>query len=392
MELPSKDSPHLSLEVATPEELRAQQEVNSSEWKGALSLEAYLRREDFLLQQNLTKDGGLTPWMLVYNPQDGSQRYVLAGCESIKKKALVARDGKVEDCIAHGVASVFSQPKHRGRGYAGRMMSEVGKKLREWQREGGQDVAFSILYSDIGKSFYKARGWEPFPSAHIALPGNASADAAGFPAVKELQTEHLPELCEFDEQLLRQRLARASKPGRKAVALVPDVATLQWHQAREEFVANELRGGGGGVLSGGQGAMVGDQEGSRVWCYWTRVWTNPGEVSPNTLHILRLVVEGNACADFEPATEEGVMRAKSSDVVKSVAALLAKAQQVAHASGMKQVQIWNPTSLTLAAAQLVKPDASVIHRATDSIASLQWYGDGSWQDVDWVCNEKYGWC
>ncbi|KAI7555009.1 hypothetical protein KC331_g142 [Hortaea werneckii] len=389
--LPKSDSPELHLVVATADENLAQQHANSTEWRGALSLEAYLRREEYLVKQQLTKDGGLTAWMLAYQPPDGSKRQIVCGCESIRKKALLARNAKVEDVVAHGVASVFCPPKFRGKGYAGRMMSEVGKKLKDWQAEeekGGS--AFSVLYSDIGKEFYAARGWQPFPSSHITFPATESRSGS-LPQVRKLESGDLQRLCEDDEKLLRHRLSKMAGE-RAAVALVPDVATLHWHHAREDFVSTETHGGRPGFMDGGRGALVEVKPGVRAWCVWTRVWTNPQENAPNTLHILRLAVEDESYSDFSPASEDGAQRFAGSDVARAIAALLSEAQIQAKASGMHEVQIWNPTSATLAAARLIDSGAAVEEREKESITSLQWYGQGSWKDVDWVCNEKYGWC
>lgn len=150
--LPKSDSPELYLVVATPEEVVEQQHANSEEWRGALSLPAYLRREEILADQALTRDEGLTGWVLVYQPagSDEKDRQVLCGCETIKKRGFVASNGVVEAVTAHGVCSVFSPAKHRGKGYAGRMMADLGERLRTWQSQGRNNL-FSVLYSDIGK-------------------------------------------------------------------------------------------------------------------------------------------------------------------------------------------------------------------------------------------------
>lgn len=150
--LPHRDSPEIQLVVATPEEIVAQQHANSDEWRGALTLPAYLRREELLVDQTLTRDGGLTAWSLVYQPagSDEKDRQVLCGCETIKKRALVASANTVEAVTAHGVCSVFCPPQHRGKGYAGRMIADLGEKLKTWQSN-GQNNLFSVLWSDIGK-------------------------------------------------------------------------------------------------------------------------------------------------------------------------------------------------------------------------------------------------
>ena len=273
-DLPPKDSSDLHLVVATPEENIAQQHANSTEWRGALSVEQYLRREENLSNQELTKDGGLTPWMLVYQPSGQGKRQVLCGCETIKKNGLLGKDGKVEDVIVHGVCSVFCPPAFRGKGYAGRMIAELGKELKGWQVENGNNTLFSVLYSDIGKDFYSARGWQPFPSAHISLEGTPSP-RTDLPPIRTLRSNELAEFCSTDEEIMRSRLSKTHDTTKTCVALVPDVQTLRWHHAREEFVAGELLNRHPEI----KGACV-SELGSRVWCYWTRVWTNPQEQSP----------------------------------------------------------------------------------------------------------------
>ena len=146
------DSPDLHLVLATPDEILAQQNANSDEWRGVLPLPAYLRREEMLAEQDLTKDGGLTSWALVYQPSGTSEqdRQFVCGCETIRKRALVASNNTVEFVTAHGVCSVFCPPQYRGKGYAGRMMVDLGEKLKTWQSK-GQPNLFSVLWSDIGK-------------------------------------------------------------------------------------------------------------------------------------------------------------------------------------------------------------------------------------------------
>lgn len=153
-DLPAGDCPTLALVEPTEEEKVLQWTKNAPAWRGALSVDAYIRREYFLSSQDLTKDGAQTWWVLVDTA--AKKRVPLAGCESFRKKAIVARDGQIKDVITHGIGSVFSPPEHRGKGYAGRMMQEIGKRLRTWQTSEKTDCLFSILYSDIGKVSQRA--------------------------------------------------------------------------------------------------------------------------------------------------------------------------------------------------------------------------------------------
>ena len=154
--LPSSDSPSLALHHPSPEEKPGIWKLNGSSWRGRLSLEAYLRREEHLSSQPFTGDGGLTFWILADTASAPNSRTILASCESYRKRALVRRQGgQVQDVTSHGIGSVFCNPDFRGRGYAARMLRELGTTLETWQQKNGQSTGFSILYSDIGKVYEK---------------------------------------------------------------------------------------------------------------------------------------------------------------------------------------------------------------------------------------------
>lgn len=379
VQLPKSTSPTLALVHPTEEEKLVQFKLNGAEWRGALNLEAYLRREDVLSSQALTRDGGISYWILIdtANPNalepDSKIRLPLASCETYRKRALVWRDGKVQETVAHGIGSVFCAPHLRKKGYAARMMQELGKELRTYQT-GDKECLFTVLFSDIGKSFYAEHGWEPFSSSHISIPGIPSK-VQGLPDARPLYAEDLVDLCAVDVKLMRRNLESRRRNSNSAVALVPDIDTIRWHHAREEFVGNELYGKFPKI----KGAMVGTEKGKRIWCYWTRMYYNAHEAKGNTLHILRLVVEDE----------------QQENVAEAFAALMAMAQKEAQEWQMAEVEAWNPSAATVAAAQKLHPGAKVVERDSESIASLRWYPEHSGNvadSIDWVGNEKYGWC
>ena len=63
----------------------------------------------------------------------------------------MSRGGKLEEKMVWGIGSVFVREEYRGKGYAGRMMDELGKRLETWGKGDEQKTAFTVLYSDIGK-------------------------------------------------------------------------------------------------------------------------------------------------------------------------------------------------------------------------------------------------
>ena len=115
-----------------------------------------------LASQPLTKDGGLTQWVLVYEPPSSSpgnnelnHGLILASCELLRRRAVVASQSEsdeptVRESVAYEALGVFCRPEYRRRGYASRMMQELRKKLEIWNRTSNQPV-LSVLHSAVGE-------------------------------------------------------------------------------------------------------------------------------------------------------------------------------------------------------------------------------------------------
>lgn len=336
----------------------------------------------------LSRDGGITHWILVDQNSVPDLRPILGSLETIRKRALVARNGQVKEVITHGIGSVFCNPEYRGKGYASRMLNELGPALNNWQTDkkvaGREECAFSILYSDIGKKYYAKHGWLPFPSTHIFFPPSPAAvtneaTTNGYTNGTQTNTAtilndaDIEALCALDEGYIRKELARA-KDGKTHVALVPDYATMHWHHLREDFMTSR-------ILSKSpttRGAIAGSP-GHRVWAIWTRSFYGPVDKveSGNTLHFLRLVVEDENDVEGNVERLRGIMKI---------------AQQEAAEWKCVGVEMWNPTPVVKDIVNKLGLEHSEVEREEESIASLMWYGDGNGEDVVWAGNEKFGWC
>ena len=171
--------------------------------------------------------------------------------------------------------------------------------------------------------------------------------------------------------------------------------TLEWHHAREEFIAMELLGRHPDIK--GSHAVYYDHPSQRiakhVWCTWARRF---GDVeSEDTLYILRMVVPednheltSNACHTTGSALDP-------KPCVLAIAAVLKAARHEAAIWGMSFVVAWNPAQSVLDAARLIDPSVHIIEREDESIASLRWHGSETEQregQVEWVANERFGWC
>ncbi|KAK1749520.1 lysine acetyltransferase [Echria macrotheca] len=380
--LPESTSPSLILTHPTPSEQQHTWSLTHPKWGPALTKEAYLARESYLTTVPLAKDGGISHWILTTttttspSPSQSSSenRPILSSCETLRKPCITALpSGDLTKGIAYGIGSVFTDPQFRGRGYADRMLRELGQILSSG------DATCSVLYSDIGREFYAKRGWMAFPSGHVAFPPLEKMDGeGGNDKVRRLVGYHeLAELCAVDEGLVRgQVIKRARETGKKCVALMPGLEQMLWHLMREDYMTREIFG----RTPVTRGAVVGGTGDKRVWAVWTRgYYGGLQSVEGNTLHILRFVVE-----DEEGMDEE--------ELVGAFRAIIKVAQAEAVEWRSQEVQMWNPSPLLRRVIGRCGIEHSFVERDTESIASLMWYGEGRVEDVEWVANEKYGWC
>ncbi|KAI4863409.1 hypothetical protein F4820DRAFT_459506 [Hypoxylon rubiginosum] len=426
--LPHATAPSLLLKHPTEEQKRRTWTLNHKEWGGALSLQEYLEREPYVTTIPLSRNGGMTHWILTdaaWTPTGEKQTEpVLASCETIRKPVLVANpDGSgsatVTDDIAHGIGSVFTYPEHRGNRYAGRMMNELSPALKSWQTE--EKAACSALWSDIGKEYYAKRGWAAFPSLHVefsvaandpasqAQTSTTSSSSQGEAEASGVKTtpisyDNLEALCERDEQLLRKQIVRtAVATKRKCVAFVPDHDTMRWHLYRDDFVTSIVFKSSPlplppqqlSTASSAKGALAGAEEGRRVWALWSRSYggsdgDDPAQtVDKNTLYILRLVVEPEATTgDGGLVGDDG----DDEDVVAAFAAVMRAALREARTWHLGKVDLWNPSPAARRLVERCGLQHRWVDRGADSIPSMMWYGSEDVRDIEWVANEKYCWC
>jgi GNAT superfamily N-acetyltransferase len=391
--LPDSKSPNLHLAHPTDEEKLETWTLNSTSWGGALIQRDYLEREEYLTKAPLARDGGVTHWILVDKELPPNRRPILASCETLRKRSIVSKNGILTDVVSHGIGSVFCDPEYRGKGYASRMMRELGQKLRTWQAGAeGKTCGFSALWSDIGKLYYAGHGWHPFPSTHIEFPPVSFPGGANSMSIKLLESKDLQKLCELDESRIRRTLAQA-RDIKIHVCIIPDHEHIQWHHVREDFMCQKIFTKQPTV----RGAIIGEQ-GHRVWAIWTRNFYGPVSKlsSGNTLHILRLVIEDEALESNFSSKIGGALSNGSllDELAPKLKAVLQVAQAQAAEWSLRHVELWNPTPLVQSVIQRMNLKHSKVERESESIPMLMWYGEGAGKpdDLEWVGNEKYGWC
>jgi N-acetylglutamate synthase-like GNAT family acetyltransferase len=103
--------------------------------------------------------GAMTTWALFYHHEshgmEKGREEIVSSCQRLKTEGHIKTHQHTPIGI-HGLASVYTEPQHRGKGYAERMIlslchSTTGKKKEEaW-----------LLYSDVGTPYYAKMGFRP---------------------------------------------------------------------------------------------------------------------------------------------------------------------------------------------------------------------------------------
>ena len=332
----------------------------------------------------------MTTWILVEKNLPQEQRRILCSCESFLKHSLMSdNDGNVEEVIVHGIASVFCPLEYRRRGYAARHMMELAKALSTWQSDQAR-VAGSVLYSDIGKSFYANFGWKPnVTNWHAEFQPKKMPMS---PLAQELIEDDLGELCRRDEAMIRGAMATPADKVTKLITILPDLDHMLWHIGKENFATEQLFG----KRPRAKGAIAGPP-GGQVWAIWThRYYMHPNtEPSSNVLYILRLVVEGDHHANKSPSTgENGFQTKEQLRQADSLIAVLQYAQAEAAEWRLDYVKLWEPSPWVQDIITKSNPDHCIVEREEDSIASALWYDENGGYEAApvWINNEHYAWC
>ncbi|MFT3840304.1 MAG: GNAT family N-acetyltransferase [Myxococcaceae bacterium] len=256
-------------------------------------------------------------------PKAAMQTWLLEDGGEVKASCETFRNDSFVDGTpgnSWSIASVFTEARLRGKGHALTLMNEVRDRLQREPK--AQSV---VLFSEVGANLYERAGYQVVaPAVDHVLPAVSGPAPAG---VKPLRTS----------------LPRPAAPTGPGLWLWPSVEQIDWHLARSHIYARFM----------GRQPLPYDAaelDGARVW--WQAYF--------KTNELLVLWLEGPR---------------------QGIAGLLAAAQSLAHASGLKQVRLWADPLLAL-------PEPKQVVPRTDELPMVCTFGNAhAWKNVQralWV--------
>lgn len=369
----------------TREELLVQTKVDDYALWGAPKLsEAQYQRKEALQRATAHSQRGSVYWALVEKkPGDVTDSLSDAGLVAGRDAICAHCESHRFDCVfrspsgalvrgdSHHIGSVFTLPAFRKQGLASFFLREIAARMAQLP-----DAVASVLYSDIGPTFYDRLGWRVYPSTSAELdtstPRNtAAATAAEGSAGKKLfLDQELETLLAQDNRRRVEEIMSSKYAGQEVFAPLPTRDSVEWLFCIGEYYAS-LRGFD--PLPAQCGLWLAD-DAFVVWCH-----NHKGEA----LNVVR--------ARFPNGGDQhGV-----------VLALLRAALAEAQAFQLKHVAIWDPPAQLFAPEVVAALDIAKRERE-DSLSSAMVFAqhrevadDSSSSSAAalplWVGNEKFAW-
>ncbi|TMW63190.1 hypothetical protein Poli38472_002131 [Pythium oligandrum] len=244
------------------EELKIQCKVDDFHQWGAPALDAagYQQKEALQRATPHSKRGSIF-WALVERNAASSQGsfgedsdvndegivpgvdLILCHCESHMFDCVFRkRNGEIVHGYSHHIGSVFTLPSHRGQGLARFFLTSLAKRLAK-----RPDAVGSVLYSDIGPTFYDTLGWRLHSSdmaeLNLASPKNMKVVQEGHTdsAAPLYLDEALDAFLAVDNKRLETEMRTSAYNGKEVFAPLPTRDSIEWQFCLGQLYA-KLRG------------------------------------------------------------------------------------------------------------------------------------------------------
>ncbi|GMF22695.1 unnamed protein product [Phytophthora fragariaefolia] len=356
----------------TQEAFKVQCKVDDFEQWGApsLNLEQYQRKEELQRSTAFSQRGSIF-WALVEDKDDSTElvpgeTVLCCHCESHRFDCAVRRSsGEIERGYSHHIGSVFTLPEYRKRGLATLFMKEVAKELGKLP-----GALVSVLYSDIGPTYYDKLGWKLHPSKMatlgVAQPHSTKLSESEVAIESLFLDDKLDAFFQVDNARFVEELSDARFGGKEAFVVLPTRDSLEWqfcigvHFARvREYDEPPSRCG-----------VKVDKDAFAIWCH---------NLKESTLYVVR--------ARFPETGERAA---------ETTRLLLNAAFEEARRFKLTKVAIWDPPPALLI--DDVRSHLEIeFEEREDSLSSAMVFSRGSGQGDGnsvlpyWLGNEKYAW-
>lgn len=378
-------------QITDPEEINFTHAQNGENWRGPLTLGAYVAREALLGNTGIArkreqlevqkKHPALAPWLGLhyFALKDGDT--IISSCETlIRLGSCICPDSKagIETNLVICLGSVFTPEKERGKGYATCLLQKLTEFYDRARDTPGAPAGVKkmvlTLYSEVGE-YYKKFGYY---SMHVPVHTISQVDAfyesycegregyKGKPVGEDDYEELVPlQNEEFESHMMALHKLR---PHSYIFTVDSDADLYKWYNARDKFTLQNIDRVKPEKMSFGY--VLSDQ--SHI--LWHHLWPE------NTLVILKVYVHQQSSS-------------KEQEVLRE---LLAHAVMETKSTGLRRIEFWDEEIPIKKFARLFSvlsdlEHSSMVYAENHSLSAVRpppKYNEGN---VIWDNNGKYCW-
>ncbi|CDR42735.1 CYFA0S10e01706g1_1 [Cyberlindnera fabianii] len=360
----------LVLELNTdPEIIRFTHFQNSAAWKSKLTVEQYAEREwhigceSKIGKRDTANNLGLFHFTLrdLSLPSDTKTSNIVASCETLNRLGWrIAPDSELKEIVAPCIGGVYTIPEHRGKGYAGQMIT----LLNEYWNERLDKDGFMFLYSEVG-SYYEKFGYEDLevPVHEITIPHDYTPSVENS-AFHYLKYEEYQKLVDHRYASVKESLiAKAKKENKVLYSLIPSMDIYSWFHDRDLFISQKLHPE---LKVDHFGVAAGDDTYDHI--SWLHDW--------NDHHLTILSVSASSHERFKELFNYAIKEAQTYDM---------------HSIVMWDTSLGNEQAYTDALKYIESFEGTKTFQKNGSISSIRAL-DGTTPDkFSWENNEKWCW-
>ncbi|EAU84600.2 hypothetical protein CC1G_00119 [Coprinopsis cinerea okayama7 len=382
----STDLSLYSLYLATPAQAEEARKRSFQEWGRGVTLEEYLERDARIERSTVGADGLFVAWVLAPRDDPTTLDFMCAS-ETFRREVVITKgtgsNSSTEIGVGYGIASVYTPPEKRKKGYGKHMMrllhwvlskpEALPKFPEEWgapptRHEGFGNASVSVLYSDVGTRFYQSCGLlKESDDGWVAVENRASTIWTVDQLAKWAKERPAQEASKW-EWLDRDRILAVWEKDSSAI--------------REEMPQVQLKEGAQAGFSFIPGGGLGEFQHLRVQAFIEKQVPNP--------QFFGVAIGGEQGAssqtyaswsfDYPRAGKMIITRLRAPPTLFSE--LLAQIAGYARTLCMETLEVWNLPEELLPVAHEAGGVTTILDK---HIPCTKWYGP---ENVEWVNNEK----
>ncbi|RMJ12596.1 hypothetical protein CDV36_007755 [Fusarium kuroshium] len=281
---------------------------------------------------------------------------IISSCATYLRDAIMCRGKGVRVTGAVIISEIYTDPEHRGRGFAKLLL----KRVQEcFDKRDDLDIDFTVIFGNGCLNWYLELGWKPVPATQLTINVDRFQTCSSCEDAWEYLTlQEVYNIANCDVNVSKLRLSKAQGP-KTHVQILPSAFMARHHLFRSALLAYKL--GQDHADTRHYGVSILEDEATEVSAWWIHDFQN-GRLMIGRLYVTRLT-----------------------NADELVVEVLEAAMGEAGRRGLREVVLWDPSpQVVMAGMEILEKYETEVHVTTgerhEMVPCVRWKG-GEERDV-----------